>query len=104
MRITVLIMLVALTTMTGCSTPLTEGAAGVRVIPHDATAMSGCKTLGSVAGRSHPVLLESAARAEALAHLRDAAARMGADSVAIVSTTEADEAVVILRGVALKCF
>lgn len=103
MRITVLIVLAALTILAGCVTPLTERAARVRVIPHDAAAMRGCKTLGSVAGRSRPVLLESAARSEALAHLRDAAARMDADSVAIVNTTAADE-VVTLHGVALKCF
>ncbi len=104
MRATVLIVLVALTIMAGCSTPLTERAARVRVIPHDAAAMSGCKTLGSVAGRSHPVLLESAARSEAMAHLLDAAARMDADTVAIVSTSATDDGVVTLHGVALKCF
>jgi len=103
MRATVLIVLVALTVVAGCATPLTERAARVRVIPHDAASMSGCKQLGSVAGRSKPVLLESAAEAEAMAHLRDAAARMDADAVAIVNTTVSDE-VVTLYGVALKCF
>jgi len=103
MRKKVLVALVALTVVAGCSTPLTERAARVRVIPHDPTAMGGCKTLGSVAGRSQPVLLESAARAEALAHLRDAAARMDADSVTVVNTV-VNESVVTLHGVALKCF
>lgn len=103
MHRTVLVALLALTVVTGCSTPLTERAAQVRVIPHDTVAQSGCKMLGSVAGRSRPVLLESAARSEAMSHLLDAAARMDADTVAVVDSTVV-ESVVTVRGVALKCF
>lgn len=102
MRATVLIMLAGLVAVAGCSTPLTERASLVRVIPQEAVAASGCKTLGSVAGRSHPVLLESAAESEAMAYLRDAAARMDANAVTVVNTTT-DNEVVTIRGLALKC-
>lgn len=102
MRKTLLIALMALTLAAGCSTPLTEGAARIRIIAHDAAAMSGCKTLGAVAGRSRPVFLESGGRSDAMVELLEAAARIDADTVAISSTTENNN-VVTVQGVALKC-
>jgi uncharacterized protein YbjQ (UPF0145 family) len=99
MRRILFIMSVALA---GCATSLTDGAARIRVIQNDSPAAKACTQLGSVAGRSKGLLFESAAKSKAMADLLDAAANMGADTVAIVKTTEAEE-VITLYGVALKC-
>lgn len=102
MRKTVPAALAALLVVTGCASRLTDEAAGIRVVPNDPAALRGCKTMGSVAARSQPVMLESAGRSDALAQMLEAAARMDADTVAITSESE-DKNVVTLRGVAYKC-
>ncbi len=102
MRNSTLAALAVLTIVAGCASGLSEQAGRIRVVPNEPAALSGCKTLGSMATRSQPVLLESAARSEALAQLLEAAARMDADTVAITSESE-DKNVVTLRGVAYKC-
>ncbi len=102
MRKTVLAMLAALTVLTGCASRLSEQAAAIRVLPNEPAALRHCQTLGGVAGRSQPVLLESAGRSDALDQMLEAAARMDADTVTVVSENE-DKNVVTLRGVAYKC-
>lgn len=96
------IFLMVSVALAGCATPLTDRAARIRVIQNDGPSVTACTQLGSVAGRSKGLLFESAAKSKAMADLLDAAANMGADTVAIVKTTESEE-VVTLYGVALKC-
>ena len=102
MRLSLLIGLLLVTLLSGCATPLSERAAGLRVLPQDSSVLRQCVTLGSVAGRSSRLRLESAAESKAMADLLDTAAGMDANAVTLVNTTVADE-VVTLYGLALKC-
>jgi hypothetical protein len=102
MRKTFPAALAALTIVAGCASRLSDEAAGIRVVPNEPAALRGCKTVGSMAARSRPVFLESGGRADALAQMLEAAARMDADTVTITSESE-DKNVVTLRGVAYQC-
>jgi len=96
------IFLIVSVALAGCATSLTDSAARIRVIQNDSPAVKACAQLGAVAGRSKGLLFESAAKSKAMADLLDAAANMGADTVAIVKMTEAEE-MITLYGMALKC-
>jgi hypothetical protein len=86
---------------------LSEKASRVQVHSQGSTLLDSCKRIGPVSGAASSVLSPKVAAQEAYVKIRENAADMGGDTVAILNTDNLlsfTTAETSIQGIAFKCF